>query len=55
MGIRKLDAETQQRLREMFCGYSIPALMEVLGILWEEFEQRRLVLEVYLDGEQLPL
>ncbi len=40
MGIRKLDAETQERVREMFRGYSIPALMEVLGILWEEFERR---------------
>ena len=52
---RKLDPEIREHLKKLLGGYSIPALTEVLGILWEEFERRGVTLEVLLDGEQIPL
>jgi len=54
MHIRKLSPETQEHLKEMFHGYSIPALIEVLGIVYQ-LEQRGVILEVSLDGEELPI
>ena len=55
MHIRKLSPETQEHLKEMFHGYSIPALIEVLGIVYQQLEQRGVILEVSLDGEELPI
>ncbi len=51
----KLGPETQEHLKKLFGSYEIPVLIEILGILWDEFEHRGVILEVLLDGEQLPL
>lgn len=54
MELRKLSSDTQKHLKEMFGSYSIPALIEVLGIVSQLLEGRGVKLEVFLNDEEFP-
>ncbi len=53
--VRKLTPETRKRLCEIFCGQSIPALIQILGLLTQHLEHRGVMVKVFLDNEELPL
>ena len=53
--VRKLNPEIQERLKKEFRCYLIPALIEVLGIIYDQLEQRGVIIEIFHDGEPLPL
>lgn len=55
METRKLHPESRERLKETLREYSIPVLIEVLGLVRDQLEQRGVILEVSLDGEELPI
>ncbi len=53
--VRKLNPEIQERLKKEFRCYEIPALIEVLGLIYDQLEQRGVIIEIFHDGEPLPL